>query len=68
MKLYLVEIKCSGSYKFAYILSENCSDAYNKYKDWLDKNNVAYSRDREMESVKLLAEEGLYPASGRLFL
>ena len=69
MKLYLVEVKMSGNYKFAYVLDTDCGSAYMRYRDWLDKQNIGYSRDREMESVKLLGEsDKLYPDSTRLFL
>jgi hypothetical protein len=45
----------------AYVLAENPSQAYDKLRDFLDKKDLGFSHERELENVKLLAEDGDYP-------
>ena len=66
MKLYRVNlrgmtIKSSGiAYGRSYALAENSDLAYQKVRKWLDKNDIGFRKDRELESVELLADTDQY--------
>jgi hypothetical protein len=67
MKLFLVECKgmkynvTSAPGGIAYVLAENPSQAYDKLRDILDKRDLGFSHERELESIRLLAEDSDYP-------
>lgn len=53
----------------AYVIAEDAESAYQKVKSNLDERKIGFDREREMDSVTLLAEEGHYPkCAHRLFL
>lgn len=76
MKLYLV--KCRGMqtsiasnpiHGMAYVVANDPQQAYEQLRASLAKKDIGYSKDRELESVELLAEEGYYPECGmKLYL
>ena len=67
MKLYRVKLKgLSGSgidtaYGKPYVVADNPTDALNKVLDYLNKEDIGFRGDREMDTIELLAEEGDYP-------
>lgn len=67
MKLYRVKLRgmtsesLSISYGYPYVIAENTDEALDKVKEYLDKRNLGFARERELDSVTLLAEEGDYP-------
>jgi len=57
MNLYYVKVlgPLNSEYASAYILAENSSEAYRKYRDLLDTANIGAMRARRLDSVHLLA-------------
>lgn len=45
----------------AYVVSENPDEAYKKVRNALDRLDLGFSQDREMNKVELIAEEIDYP-------
>jgi hypothetical protein len=77
MKLYRVTLRgmthTSGSgttHGDAYVVAKDAEEAYRKVKDYLDDKNFGFSYERELDTIKLLAESDKdYPTCGkRLFL
>ncbi len=76
LNLYRVTLKgmnaCFGSvthYGKPYVVAHNLDEAYNKVKEYLDKRDLGFSRERELVSIELLAGTGDYPVGGyQLFL
>lgn len=76
LRLYLV--KCRGMqyatgnsvvHGVAYVLARTTEEAYRKVRAYLDKHDIGFSCDRELQSVELVAESADYPeCSMRLFL
>lgn len=71
-KLYRVTLRgmtfsmISISYGISYVVARSCDDAYDKVKKYLDENNIGYSRDRELDKIELIAEEGKYTQTGTM--
>ncbi len=70
-KLYLVTcrgmtIPASPTYGVAYVVAEDPGEAYAKVRQALEKRDVGFSSDREMDRIELLAEESEYPACGKV--
>lgn len=68
MKLYLV--KCVGmqtsfgnhtTHGIAYVVADDAEEAYQLLRQKLDKNDIGFSRERVLDTVQLIAEEGDYP-------
>lgn len=60
MKNKFFRVICRGmksSYGFSYIIMSDATHAYEKVKTNLNKWNLGYSSDIEMESVELIAED-----------
>lgn len=74
MKLYLVE--CQGmnftvvgaADGLAYVLAEDPYSAYKKLREYLDKNDLGFSSDRQLKTVTLIADDSQCPIPARLFL
>ena len=68
MNLY--RVTCKGmtggnpAHGLGYVLAENAGDAYKKMRAALDKADVGSDRDRALDKIELLAEEGEYPECG----
>ena len=71
MKLY--RVTCRGmtstiggnvAHGLAYVVAENSADAYQRVRTELDNIDLGFAKDREMDKVELLAEEGMYPNCG----
>lgn len=75
-KLYLVKLRGMQSslssgirYGHAYVVAKDSAKAYEQVLNFLEKDDIGFSGDREMESVELLAENVEYPdCNVRLYL
>lgn len=67
MKLYRIKLKgmcglfTGASYGNPYVVAENPSEALNKVQKYLNEKDIGFTKDREMDKIELLAEEGDYP-------
>ncbi len=69
MKLYRVTLKGMNSmlltgsvtYGIAYVVAEDATKAYETVRQYLDKENIGFVGEREMDSVQLLADTAQYP-------
>jgi hypothetical protein len=75
IKLYRVKLKglqgtnVSTVHGHPYVLANDPTEALSKVQDYLNKKDLGFSKDREMDTIELLAEEGNYPGCGiQLFL
>ena len=72
MKLYKVnlrgmKINSTGvAYGVSYVIAEDPYSAYQKVKDFLDDNDIGFSKDREMDSVELIADSKQYNDCGTI--
>ena len=70
MKLY--RVVCKGmivSHGSAYVVANDPTEAYKKLRDYLDKKELGFRVDRELDKVVLIADESEYPDCGeQLFL
>lgn len=68
-KLYKVTLKgmtwsSTGTiYGVSYVVAKDPTEAYDKVRVFLNKGDIGYSKDRELHTVELLAEETQYPDS-----
>lgn len=66
MKLFFVKIRggytsnCTNYNEF-YVVAKNSDEAYRKVRDFLNKENIGFEYEREMDTITLLAEEPNYP-------
>jgi len=67
MKLYRINLR-GYCFKEYYAVAEDSAKAYEKVRAYLDKNNLAFEKDREMETITLLADETLYPDCEVIFI
>ncbi len=51
----------STDYNTSYVVAPDASSAYQRVKDFLDKENLGFIDGRELAKIELLAEEGQYP-------
>jgi hypothetical protein len=49
------------SYGSPYVLAKDAQEAYEIVETYMDKKDLGFRHERELESVHLLAEEGDYP-------
>ena len=70
MKLYLVTLRgMQSSYGTAYVVAGNPDEAVKKVQKYVSDNDFGFSKEREMDSVKLLADEKDYSGCGvKLYL
>jgi hypothetical protein len=67
MKLYRITLQgmtSSGTstiYGLPYVVANDPTEAYKKLKKYLDKRDLGFASDRELDNIQLLAEEGDYP-------
>ena len=73
MKLYLVKLRGmqsaigdSISYGKSFVLADDPSSAYNKVKEFVDKEDLGFVHNRELEYIELLADEGRYNDVGTM--
>jgi hypothetical protein len=66
LKLYRVKLKgmcdtINTAYGNPYVVADNPTQALEKVQEYLNKRDLGFSSDREMDTIELLAEEGDYP-------
>lgn len=61
-KLYRVTLigMNNSLYKVSYVVTTDCNKAYQKVKSFLDKNDLGFSKERELDKVELVAENYQY--------
>ncbi|MCK5602954.1 hypothetical protein KAR91_13815 [Candidatus Pacearchaeota archaeon] len=68
-KLYLISLKNMSEYNHHYVIANDPTSAYKKVREYLDEKDLCFPHEREMDSVKLMAEEAEYPdCKTRLFI
>ena len=66
-KLYRVQLKGMTSsfvgarYGMPYVVATSPTEAYKIVREFLDRKNIGFRNEREMDSITLLAEESDYP-------
>jgi hypothetical protein len=45
-----------NAYGISYVVAECPTSAYKKVKEFLDTNDLGFSRDRELHSIELIAD------------
>lgn len=70
MKLYAVHLKGRiERFNPAYVVAKNTDEAYRKVKSYLDKKDYAFTSDRVLKNIELIADVGMYgDADSILFL
>ena len=76
MKLFLV--KCRGmqssigsdcKHGVAYVVASDPTEAYSKLRGSLDKRDIGFGAERELQQIELLADSDDYPNCGmKLYL
>ncbi len=67
MKLYRVKLRgmtseiLSTAYGHPYVVADSANEAIDKVRLYLNKRNLGFARERELDTITLLAEEGDYP-------
>lgn len=54
------------AYGVSYVIADNCNEAYQKVRIFLDENDIGFSKDRELDKVELLADNYRYSEVGYL--
>ena len=67
MKLYKVKIRggyssISTNYHESYVVASSIDSAYRQVREYLDRNDLCFQDERELESITLIAEMSKYPA------
>jgi hypothetical protein len=73
-KLYRVNLKgmkYSGAgggptYGVSYVVAQNPTEAYEKVKKFVDDEDLGFSKNREMESIELIASDYQYNNTGHI--
>lgn len=60
MKLFKVILQGYGRYGTSYVMAKDPTSAYKKVKDYLDDNDLGFPKDRELESIELIADSDYY--------
>jgi len=61
MKLFRVHLNGAGSrYNTSYAVAENFDDAYKKVRNFLDKEDLCFSSQRECKEIELVADTKHY--------
>jgi hypothetical protein len=68
MKLFLVECLMGCKNGTAFVIAEDPTEAYIKFRKFLDENDIGFEKDRELKQITLLAEQGRYPDITRLLV
>ena len=70
MPLRGMQVSATGTiHGRAYVVAENPELAYKIVKKYVDEKDLGFCMEREMESVRLLADEDEYPDCGmRLYI
>jgi len=54
------------AYGISYVVAKNSDEAYKKVKTFLDKEDLGFSRERQLESIELIAEDYKYTDTGAI--
>ena len=71
-RLYRVTLrgmKCPSTgvaYGVSYVVAEGAEEAYQMVRKTLDEKDIGFAREREMESVELIAENYRYTNTGHV--
>ena len=77
MSLKLYKVTCKGmttsftgcAYGVAYVVASDPTEAYEKVRTDLEKQDLGFRKDRELDRIELLAENTDYPDCGlRLYI
>lgn len=73
MKLYLVKLRgmqsaYSGNIRYgrSYVLADGPSSAIKKVQNFVNKQDLGFEWERELESIELLADEDRYNDTGTM--
>lgn len=71
MKLYEVKIRgghgsVDVNYHKSYVVASSTDSAYMQVREYLDKNDLCFDHERELESITLIAEMSKYPLCGTM--
>lgn len=66
MKLYRVKLTgihgtTSTNYNESFVVADNPAEAYEIVREYLNKEDIGFSRERCLDTVKLVAEQCSYP-------
>jgi hypothetical protein len=57
-----MQFNVSGvNWGISYVVATNPTDAYEQVRRYLDDKDIGFAADRELESIKLVAEDVEYP-------
>lgn len=67
LKLYKVTIRggfnaTSTDYNESYVVAKSPNDAYKQVRKYLDDNDLCFDDERELDTIRLIAECGRYPS------
>jgi hypothetical protein len=68
MKLYKVTLRglhgtgINTDYGTCYVVATDPTTAYNILRAYIEKRDLGFDRERELNRIELIAEEGDYPA------
>jgi len=71
-KLYRVVLRgmtinsTGAAYGVSYVIADNCDEAYQKVRKFLDENDLGFTKDRELDRVELIADSYRYTGTGCL--
>lgn len=60
-KLFKVTIRGGELYHISFVIANNPTEAYQKVRQYLDKKDLCFRDEREMQLVKLIADSSEYP-------
>ena len=69
-KLYRVTLRgmtynsTGVAYGVSYVVAQDSESAYKKVKEFLDKENIGFTKERELDKVELIAEDYMYTNTG----
>lgn len=72
MKLFRVNLRGMKSsyggpaYGCSYVVAEDSNAAYLLLREYVDKKDLGFDNERELESVELIAEDSEYPRCGTI--
>jgi hypothetical protein len=50
----------------SYVVAYNTDDAYERVRGFLDREDLGFGHERELEKIELMASEGRYNDTGHL--
>lgn len=68
-KLFRVTLKgfCgSNNYKINYVVATDLNNAYKIVRNFLDKNDIGFSKDIELDKIELISNENQYNGCGTM--